>query len=186
MNIGENWFDFQGLYSKMVDSFTDGSHFVEVGSWKGRSASYLAVEIINSNKKIKFDCVDTWLGSVEHTNSSSLFFQSELVNDEGWLYNQFINNIQPVVDVINPIRTTSLKAAASYPDESLDFVFIDASHQYEDVINDLRTWYPKIKKGGYIGGHDFTIMHSGVIKAVKEFFDTNFDIHKSSYLHKKV
>ena len=53
-------------------------------------------KIINSNKNIKFDCVDTWRGPIEHASASSLFFQSELVNDQNWLYEQFLNNIQPV------------------------------------------------------------------------------------------
>ena len=71
--VGEDWMDFQELYSNMVEHFTDGSHFVEVGSWKGRSASYMGVAIYNSEKQIKFDCVDTWLGSVEHHDKNSPF-----------------------------------------------------------------------------------------------------------------
>ena len=110
-----------------------------------------------------------------------LFFQSELVNDQNWLYEQFLNNIRPVEKYINPIRTTSLKATTLYTDESLDFVFIDASHQYEDVINHLRTWYPKVKKGGYIGGHDFIIVHPGVVRAVKEFFGTAYEVRRNSF-----
>ena len=47
-NIGEDWMDYQELYSEMVNHFTDDSHFVEIGSWKGRSSSYMAVEIYNS------------------------------------------------------------------------------------------------------------------------------------------
>jgi hypothetical protein len=185
MNVGEDWFDFQDIYSKMVDNFTGGSHFVEVGSWKGRSASYLAVEIINSDKTIKFDCVDTWKGSIEHIIPTSPFFQSELLRNEDWLYNEFMNNVQPVQSVINPIRTTSLKAATLYSDESLDFVYIDASHEYEDVIKDLHAWYPKIKKGGYIGGHDYHF-YPGVRRAVNEFFETKPEIIRNSYLHQKI
>lgn len=46
-NIGEDWFSYPRLYKRMVESATDGHHFVELGSWKGRSASFMAVEIIN-------------------------------------------------------------------------------------------------------------------------------------------
>ena len=186
MNVGENWFDFQEVYSKMVKNTISDSHFVEVGSWKGRSATYLAVEIINSDKTIKFDCIDTWTGSVEHKNPSSPFFQAELTNDEDWLYSQFLDNIKPVKEAINPIRTTSLKAAPLYADESLDFVFIDASHEYKDVIKDLKAWYPKIKKGGYIGGHDFNLFYPGVVIAVKEFLGYDYEVLGNSYLHRKV
>ena len=62
----ENWFDYKKLYQSMVNHFPDNSHFVEVGSWKGRSAAFMGVEILNQGKCIQFDCVDTWLGSEEH------------------------------------------------------------------------------------------------------------------------
>lgn len=58
-NIGEDWFTYPNLYKEMVEKSSNGSLFVEVGSWKGRSASFMAVEILNSKKDIKFDCVDT-------------------------------------------------------------------------------------------------------------------------------
>jgi hypothetical protein len=60
------WFDFEQVYSNMVNSHNDGAHFVEVGAFYGKSSAYMAVEIANSNKKIKFDVVDTWRGSPEH------------------------------------------------------------------------------------------------------------------------
>ena len=49
-NIGEDWFSYPELYSSIVNKFGDNSHFVEVGVWKGRSASYMGVEIFNSGK----------------------------------------------------------------------------------------------------------------------------------------
>jgi hypothetical protein len=58
--LGENWFTYPTLYSNMVEKYPTNSHFVEVGTWKGMSAAYMAVEIINSNKDIKFDCIDIW------------------------------------------------------------------------------------------------------------------------------
>lgn len=189
-NIGENWFDFQDIYSRMVDNSTDDSHFVEVGSWKGRSAAHLAVEIFNSDKRIKFDCVDTWNGSVEHLDPNHWSYHEELVSNKDWLYYQFIKNTRRAGDVINPIRTTSLEASSLYPNRSLDFVFLDASHEYKDVITDLHAWYPKIKKGGYLGGHDYGNLepvHAGVKLAVDEFFgDIPFEKIGTSFLHKKI
>jgi predicted O-methyltransferase YrrM len=57
-----------------------------------------------------------------------------------------------------------------YKDRSLDFVFIDGSHEYEDVKEDIYHWYPKVKKGGIIAGHDYTT-YAGVKEAVDEFFN---------------
>ena len=186
-NIGEDWMDFQQLYSDMVNHFPDNSHFVEVGSWKGRSASYMAVEIFNSKKQIKFDCVDTWLGSVEHVDPNSPFFVKELIDDKDWLYYQFLNNTQPVCDIINPVRQSSLDSVNLYQNRSLDFVFIDASHEYDDVKKDILSWYPKIKKGGFIAGHDFTTFE-GVERAVSELIinkGMNYVLKNSYWIHKK-
>jgi len=53
--------------------------------------------------------------------------------------------------------------------EKLDFVYIDGNHTYEQVTNDIKYYYPLIKKGGVISGHDFTPKWSGLQKAVLEF-----------------
>ena len=50
---------------------------------------------------------------------------------------------------------TSLEAAKQFEDNSLDFVYIDACHQYDDVVEDIKLWEPKVRPGGWIGGHDF-------------------------------
>jgi hypothetical protein len=90
-NIGEDWFTYPNLYKQMVTEANDSAHFIEVGVWKGRSAAYMGVEIINSGKQIKFDCVDTWGGSTEHTDPNSSFFNKDILNDENWLYNDYKN-----------------------------------------------------------------------------------------------
>ena len=68
------WFNFDYIYDIEVKEAQDGAHFVEVGSWKGRSSAYLAVLIANSGKQIRLDCVDTWLGSneVAHTTDADV------------------------------------------------------------------------------------------------------------------
>lgn len=162
-NIGEDWFTFSNLYSEIVKKFKENSHFVEIGSWMGRSASFMAVEIINSGyDNIKFDCIDTWQGSAEHK-------EHEIIKTDD-LFNQFKKNISSVSHIINPIRLNSINASKLYEDNSLDFIFIDASHEYEDVKNDILHWTPKVKKNGIIAGHDFTENWKGVKKAVIEIF----------------
>jgi SAM-dependent methyltransferase len=167
--IGEDWMDFQELYSEMVKIYPDNSHFVEIGSWKGRSSSYMGVEIIRSGKKIKFDCIDPWMGDLNSLGDVYDPFVPKDNNPE-WLYLEFMNNIGPVSSSINPIRLKSIEAVDRYEDRSLDFVFIDGSHEYGDVKEDISVWYPKVKKGGTIAGHDYTT-YPGVKKAVDEFFN---------------
>lgn len=168
-NIGEDWMDFQNLYSEVVKSYPDNSHFVEIGSWKGRSSSFMGVEIMNSGKRIKFDCIDPWMGDLDTLGEVYDPFVPKNTNPN-WLYAEFISNIKPVSSYINPVRLKSIQASKMYKDRSLDFVFIDGSHEYEDVKEDIYYWYPKVKRGGIISGHDYT-NYPGVKKAVDEFFN---------------
>ena len=60
-------------------------------------------------------------------------------------------------------------ASASVPDNSLDLVFIDAQHTYENVKEDIHDWAPKLKDNGVMGGHDlYDPAFPGVRKAVEE------------------
>lgn len=66
------------------------------------------------------------------------------------------------------LEMTTHEAADVVKDDSIDFVFIDANHSYEAVLQDLQDWQPKIRKKGWIMGHDWPM--GGVQKAVKEFY----------------
>jgi Methyltransferase domain len=80
------------------------------------------------------------------------------------------------------IRDLSKSAADLFDDESLDFVYLDAGHDYDSVKVDLEAWYPKVKKGGILAGHDYfdgtiffkvtggeAVSHFSVKKAVDDF-----------------
>jgi hypothetical protein len=56
---------------------------------------------------------------------------------------------------VMPIIQESAWAAKLFSDNYFDFVYIDASHAYDDVLNDINTWWPKVKHGGLFGGHDY-------------------------------
>lgn len=156
--------DLFQLYSKAVKEATDNSHFVEIGSWKGKSASYMCVEIINSGKKIKFDCVDPWTG----TSDAEHGFDEDYKNKT--LFETFTKNMESVKEYYNPIRMTSVEASKLYEDNSLDFVFIDGNHDYENVRNDVLAWLPKIKPGKILTGHDWSVgeVKPGVLSVLDE------------------
>lgn len=164
----QGWFTFPKLYSEVARTFNNDSKLVEVGVWKGTSVAYLAVEIINQGKSIKIDCIDTFEGTPEDGHLDDPIIQS------GTLYEHFIENMKPVLHLINPIRSTSVDASKQYEDNSIDFIFIDASHDYDNVLADIKIWYPKVKSGGVISGHDYS-WGPGVRKAVDEFFDDKKD-----------
>lgn len=60
------------------------------------------------------------------------------------------------------------EASALVPDGWADFVFIDAGHSYQAVAEDIALWQPKVREGGWFGGHDYHPKFPGVIKAVNE------------------
>lgn len=175
----QGWFSFPKLYTQMVERF-DNAVFVEVGSWLGKSASYMGVEILNSQKNIKFYCVDTWLGSPEHHKMG--------LCENRDLYLEFLQNIEPIKSSIIPYRMTSAEASKLFEDQSIDFIFIDACHDYESVKLDLNSWFPKLKKGSVIAGHDYhENKWHGVKKAVDEFFidKTNFSVSEMCWIYQK-
>jgi predicted O-methyltransferase YrrM len=147
----DGWFSYDYIYKHVVSTAQDGELFVEVGSFKGRSSAFMAVEIANSGKKIQFDCVDTWAGSVEHQAGAECEVK-EVV--EGTLYDTFLNNMKLAEGLYRPLRMTSLEAAAQYEDNSIDFLMLDGSHETEDVIADIKAFLPKMKDGGVMTGDD--------------------------------
>jgi len=171
----DGWFDFQQVYSDAVRRAFNRSHFVEVGSWKGKSTAFMVVEIVNSGKVITFDAVDHWLGSEE--------IQGDCDVVSGTLFEKFLSNMRPASGLFNPIRLSSIEAAKLYAKDSLDFVFIDASHDYKNVLLDLQAWWPLVKLGGWMGGHD--VAAPGVSRALSEFFGSTYtNVGCSWVIHK--
>ena len=151
------YMNYEPLYAAAVRAAPATAHFVEVGSLFGRSAAYLAVEIINAGKWITVDLVDNFSGP----GASAALLRQQL------------DRVLALKDR-NPIRyiraLDSVAAAAMYADGELDFVFVDADHSAAAVAADLLAWWPKIKAGGVLAGHDYDALDwPGVVAAVNEF-----------------
>jgi predicted O-methyltransferase YrrM len=145
------YFTFPDFYTWLANKLRDKQRVVEVGVYTGQSAAYLAVELHNLSSRCKLDLVDfDFTGSVERVRDA----------------------LAPVSNVLGEFRTgLSWEAAKHYDDASLDAAFLDADHVYESIRKDIDAWLPKIKPGGYLAGHDFTLFYPGVIQAVTETFD---------------
>jgi hypothetical protein len=70
-----------------------------------------------------------------------------------------LNNIKGYEDRAVMVRASSEVASKMFVDKSLDFVYIDANHAYDYVVQDIKLWYPKIKEKGYLLGHDYIDMN---------------------------
>lgn len=87
-------------------------------------------------------------------------------------FDSYHNFICELMEEFSPratfIRKLTTEAAKEVPDNSLDFVFIDADHAYSSVLRDINDWSPKVKTGGFITGHDWWL--ADVQQAVQEKF----------------
>jgi len=169
--FGEDWFTYPNLYSEMVRRFATGSRFVELGCHRGKSTSYLAVEIANSGKRIDLYCVDIWLDVTQR--------------------DAFFENMQPVRDYYTAaMHMSTMEAVKLFPDEYFDFVFIDAFHSYEAVRDDIIHWLPKVKPGGVLAGHDYCVEEPdtwpGVVRAVNQTLPMDkVRLSESCYIYEK-
>lgn len=181
-----NWFNFQDIYSEMVSNASDGDHFVELGVWRGGSSAFMGVEIYNSKKKIKFDAIDSYDSINNFADSAN---QQLVSSDElSKIYEEAKLNLKPLIDlgIINLIKGFTTDIVKNYEDESLDFCFIDASHDYESVKRDIIDWLPKIKNGGTLAGHDYDEYHAECHKAVNDVLGKeNVVMIGTSFVYKK-
>ena len=73
-------------------------------------------------------------------------------------------------DKIKWLKMPSGEAYTKIPN-NLDFIYIDGNHNYEYVLKDMQLYYPKLKKGGIMGGHDYQC--PDVARAIVHFTDMN-------------
>jgi|ETNvirenome_6_85_1030632.scaffolds.fasta_scaffold08475_2 hypothetical protein len=71
------------------------------------------------------------------------------------------------------MRGFSYNTHIYFDDRHMDFVYIDGDHSYEAVKQDIADWWPKIKQGGILAGHDYNDTNQGTIDAVNEFAEQN-------------
>lgn len=140
------------------------STFLEVGVWKGDNI----ISIAKTNPNIQCYGIDPYdyrqydnQLSIRDDKFVLLKKESERVFKETSHFQQKYKNFKL-------IRKTSDKGAEDFEDESLDIVFIDANHSYESVKKDIDLWLPKLRNGGCLSGHDYSIAFFGVIQAVND------------------
>ncbi len=160
----QGWFNFSQAYRDALREAGEGSVFVELGCWKGRSACFLLVEALQSGKNPSIFFVDHWGGSNEPEHQTDPELEQ--------VYEVFLANIARAgYPKANVVRMATAEAAGLFRAESVDFIWVDAGHEYDEVKADLEAWWPKLKPGGVIGGDDLPM--DGVKRAVSEFFPSH-------------
>lgn len=124
---------------------------LEIGSYLGASAAVLAAAARERGGHVW--CVDPW------TNES-------MTEGLRGTYQEFLHNTAAFRDSITPVRCYSSEAATAVSG-SFDVVFIDGSHEYDSVREDVELWMPRLNPGGWLVLHD-TGWAEGVQRVLKE------------------
>jgi predicted O-methyltransferase YrrM len=138
---------------------------IEIGSWRGRTARAMA-----DNFDGELYCVDTFANNAY--GNPGWWTENDgpdFCKQPDWLWNAFLDNMQDTKATIRPMRMTSLEGAQVLSHIKADLVFIDAGHDLQNVMNDIRVWRPLLADGGIFCGHDFhEHTNPEVVQAVKE------------------
>lgn len=150
---GENMFDYEDYYSSIAEWLPDNSRICEVGCADGRSAIFLAEKIHALKKNFTFYMVD----NMDYGRTDQMLTLYTHIFRSGFY------------DKIELVPKDSLAASCKFPDQFLNFCFLDSSHKYEETKAEIMLWSKKIKYGGILAGHDyFSEENSGVGAAVEE------------------
>ncbi|MEH1992648.1 class I SAM-dependent methyltransferase [Nostoc sp.] len=132
------------LFNK-VKSLPEDAVIVEIGSFKGRSTVAMAYACIGTKRKIY--SIDTWDGNDADFSERQFF--------EVWQQNVQLNGLEQYVI---PLRGYSHHVLSCWDkltnSKAIDFIFIDGSHQYLDVLKDFELSFSLVKNGGWIAFHD--------------------------------
>ncbi len=152
---------------------------VEVGTWKGLSAATMARMCIDRGlKNVRIVCVDTWLGSPEYYTQrgikrKDMGLSLKQINGYPAVYFTFAKNMKKLQldKVIAPLPLPSAQAydVLKHYKIRADIVYIDAAHEYDAVLLDIKKYFEILKPGGTMIGDDYHKTWPGVIKAVDEF-----------------
>lgn len=142
--------------------FTIGA---EVGVSKGRFSKHLCIFC----PKLKLYSIDAWEFNGETKEGMEELFQ----------------NAKSRLSSLNCqiVRDWSMNTVKRFADKSLDFVYIDAAHDYDHVYEDIREWSKKVKKGGIVAGHDYInpkeLLQKKPQASSKDYNKTNYDVKRA-------
>lgn len=142
----------------------------EIGVKEGKFTEHM----LKTFPTLSMICVDPWEAQPDTKGEGGETYEEW---DFNAIYDEALNRFDPYANRVGIFRAYSTDEIVlrAIKDESLDFVFIDAMHTEEAVKEDIALWWPKVKPGGFISGHDWQHKFPGVERAVRSHF-SEFDI----------
>lgn len=146
---------------------------VEIGTFCGKATFVAAMAMENGSKVIGVDAMNfKWIQDAD-PHFRLPYIDGDIEDDKtaSWVEDIYdltckaINLHAPETEIVL-IREPSIRAAIECKDLEIDSVYIDGNHTYDGVCFDIESWYPMLKPGGIMFGHDYSPSHLGVMEAV--------------------
>jgi len=121
-----------------------------LGAEVGVEQGFYSEILCQANPKLHLYSIDPWTSSAYEPETTGV---SKTEEQHLSIYEEAKKRLFPYNCTI--VRKMSLDALSDFEDNSLDFVYIDANHDFPNFINDLHQWTKKVRMGGIISGHDY-------------------------------
>lgn len=136
--------DLAKLFNEL--GFTTG---VEIGTDQGEFAEVL----LNTIPSLDLTCIDPWKAEAYVKGEQPEGSEPQSYFDKR--FHETIDRLHKFEGRVHIEPTTSIEGLKLFPDNSLDFVYIDGNHDFLNVAQDIHYWFKKVKVGGIISGHDY-------------------------------
>ena len=122
--------------------------------------------LCKANPKLKLKGIDTWTMTSRATGELKT--------------SQHYNNARKVLTKygVELLKMTSMEAAKIVPSESLDFVYIDADHKFDEVMLDIIEWSKRVRVGGIVAGHDYFHFRNCEVPQAVDAYTQAHNIHQ--------
>jgi hypothetical protein len=167
----EGWFQWRSAQEEAVQHFPSGSCFVEVGTYLGRSICSLAEVVEQSRKRFTVIGIDTCSGSGPEGPRQKDYHGEKVAQGGGTFAGELHRNVIECgyADSVFLLIADSVSASRLFSNASMDWIHLDARHDYTSLQADIKAWLPKVKSGGWLSGDDYDeVKWPEVIKAVND------------------
>jgi hypothetical protein len=180
LDIQENTSDLECAFLIALAKSIKGEKplFVEIGTWKGKTAATLGL-VAQIMGGILYN-VDHFLGN-KGTGRDTVAKRVDLFN----IFRTNMKYFNLWQTTVFSLVMDSVTASRLFNNSSIDLLFIDAGHTYNEVYQDIELWLPKVKKGGIICGHDCQEYYIDFKKEVDSKYET-IDCGYSEKFNKEV
>ncbi len=182
----QGWNSIHPIFGELIAKHNPQT-IIEVGTWKGASALHMADIIQATARHTHIYCVDTWLGAVEFWTSLADTPERALQLHHGYpqIYYQFLSNVIHTghQSRITPVPNTSITGAKILKHMGIqaEMIYIDASHEFEDVKADIAAYLPLLKPGGVMFGDDWSHFKSVQDAVISSFRYIDIQVVDQNY-----